>query len=72
MKTKTQKNVEERNKLHKKIWKALKIDSAVKMYGFPAVKSSLAKWVQYQQTNAKLIREKGILEAKLAEIYRKL
>ena len=72
MKTKTEKNVEERNKLHKKIWKALRIEKAVKEFGFPAVKSALTKWVVYQQQNAKLLREKRELEAKLQEIDKKL
>lgn len=69
---KTEKNVVERNKLHKKIWKSLKIEQSVKIYGFPAVKSALSKWVQYQQANAKLLKEKRALETKLAEIDKKL
>lgn len=72
MKNKTDKNVEIRNKLHKKIWKSLNIDKSVKLYGFPNVKSALTKWVLYQQTNAKLLKEKRDLENKLAEIDKKL
>lgn len=68
MKSKTQKKVEASRKLHRQVWKSLGIERAIKRYGFVGVKSALTAWLNYQRENAKLLREKRELEAKLAEV----
>lgn len=72
MKSYSERKAEATNKAHKKIWKALRIENAVKVHGFAAVKASLNKWVNYQRENAKLLKEKRELEKKLAEVEKKL
>lgn len=72
MKTYREKKQEEKMKLTKKIWNALNIEKAVKKFGFNEVKTALNHWTNYQRQNAKLIREKRALEAKLAEVESKL
>ena len=72
MKTQKQKKEEAIQKQTRLVWKSLKIESAIKKYGFSVVKSALNRWIKYQQENAKLLKEKGLLESKLAEIENKL
>lgn len=62
----------ESQKLNKKIWKSLGIDRVVKIYGFLEVKASMNNWLNYQRENAKLLKEKRVLEEKLAEVEKKL
>jgi hypothetical protein len=64
--------IEAGRKLHRKIWKSCGIEKAIRTYGFPAVKSALNAWINYQRENAKLLREKRELEKKLLEIEKKL
>lgn len=72
MKTTREKRIEDNRKYNKKIWKSLRIEVAIKTYGFDNVKSAISQWLNYQRENAKLLREKRALESKLAEIEKKI
>jgi len=72
MKSSRDKSIEATRKLDKQIWKSVGIEGAIKQFGFPAVKHALNKWIVYQQQNAKLLREKKLLDEKLAEIEQRL
>lgn len=72
MKTKLEKRMDENRKRNRELWKAMRIENTVKVYGFNAVKASLTAWLNYQRENAKLLKEKRELENKLKEIEKKL
>ena len=72
MKTFREQKSEKTKKLNRKIWGALKIEKVVKIYGFPAVKYSIGKWLQYQRESSSLLKEQTKLKIKLSEIEDKL
>lgn len=72
IKTYREKKAEIARKSNHKIWKLLNIEKVVKVHGFEATKRAIGKWLEYQRTNAKLLKEKRALEQKLNEIEGKL
>ncbi len=72
MKTHREKKAEVIKKQNHQIWKALGIEKVVSAHGFEATKRAMGKWLEYQRTNSKLLREKRALEQKLADIESKL
>ena len=72
MKTLREKRIEKATRFTKQIWKSVRIESAVKVYGLSAVKGALSKWLNYQRENQKLLRQKRELEKRLAEVNSKI
>lgn len=66
------KKSEAKHKVYKRIWKALHVEQVCKEYGTDVVKQALNKWVTYQRDNARLLKDKKELEARLKEIEAKL